>query len=269
METIIAQFNSHPNGATYWHRQFEGGTPYPTAAPTDSPSVAPSSSVCPVSEFQGSIVSFEAFNACWKMELKENGELIGDFMYPECLTNDFSNGQVFSVFNGFDTTNTRIQFSDDSPNWSGHFTISRSSGVTHIEVGQSEANTSTKEFVLDLLSPNCLAPGSCFAEDFIGEIFHVAKFGACIEIQLFQGGILGMDTSDPGCSRKDSAGQEILSNFSRVDGRNIYFNVPNRWSGTLLLKESSDVAGPEIQNPNVNESTKTFLVDLFVPSCRH
>ena len=98
----------------------------------------------------------------------------------------------------------------------------------------------------------------------------MAGFGACIKIQLSGGGTLGMDSSDPGCSRQDSAGQTILSTFSGVDGRNIYFNDPNRWSGTLLLKESNDVTGLELgDNPNLDGNTKTFLVDLIVPSCRN
>ena len=241
----------------------------PTIAPTGFLSSAPSSSVCPVSEFLGSSVSFEAFDACWRAELTENGTLIGDFVYPECLTNDLTNGQVFSFFDGFDSTNTKIQFTngDSTNSFSGQFTISQSSDVTDIEVGQSQIDPNTKNFALDLLSPNCLAPGSCFAKGFLGETFHVAGFGACFEIQLFEGGILGMDSSDPGCSRKDSAGQQVISNFSGVDGRNVYFDDPNRWGGTFLLKESSDVTSPEIQNPKVDGNTREFLVDLFVPSC--
>ena len=242
-----------------------GGTPYPTAAPTDSPSLSPSSSVCRASEFQGSTISFEAFNACWKMDLVENGALVGDFS-SDCLTNNFSNGQVFSVFDSIDDVTDRIYFNDPNK-WSGYFTIYRSSGVTGIEVSKTAANPNTKEFDLELLSPNCLAPGSCFAEGFLGETLYVAAFGACIEIQLKKDGILGMDASDAGCSRKDSANQVVLSRFSGVEGRNIYFKDSQNWSGTLLVKESSDVTGPEIKNPNLDDSAKEFLVDLVVPSC--
>ena len=95
----------------------------------------------------------------------------------------------------------------------------------------------------------------------------MAAYNACIEIQLKRDGILGMDTSDLGCSRKDSANQVILSRFSGVDGRNIYFNDPQNWSITLLVKVSSDVTGPEIQSPSLDGSAKEFQGDLVVPSC--
>ena len=201
---------------------------------------------------------------------ENGGALIGDFVYPECLTNNMSNGQQYSFFDGFDSTNTKIQFTNFFTNsFSGHFTISRSSDVTDIEVGQSQIDPTTKQFALDLLSPNCLAPGSCFAKGFVGEVFHVAGFGACFEIQLFEGGILGMDPSDPNCTRKDSSSQQVISSFSGVDGRNITFSDSNRWSGTFLLKESSDVTGPQFQNPSVDRNASTFLIDLVVPSCRN
>ena len=267
MPRTLQHIDDNYNKTQYWPNRFLGGTPYPTAAPTASPSSSPSESICRASEFQGSTISFEAFNACWKMDLVENGALVGDFS-ADCLTSDFSNGQAYSVFDSFDDVNDRIYFNDPSK-WSGYFTIYRSSAVTGIEVSQTIANPNTKEFDLKLLSPDCLAPGSCLAEGFLGETLYVAAFGACIEIQLKKDGILGMDASDAGCSRKDSAGQVILSKFSEVDGRNIYFNDPQSWSGTLLVKESSDVTGPEIQNPNIDDSAKEFLVDLVVPSCRN
>ena len=239
----------------------------PTVVPTVFPSAIPTSSVCPVSEFQGSTISFQTFNACWKADLTENGLLIGDFVYPECLGNDLANGEIFSLFDGFDSTNTKIQFTNEFPNFSGNITISRSPDVTDIEVSQSQFDPNTKQFVLDLLSPSCLAPGSCFVEGFLGDTFYVEGFGACIEIQLFKGGILGMDSSDPGCSRKDSTGQVIISSFSGVDERKIYFSDLNLWSGVFFLKESSDVTSPEIQNPNVDGNAKKFLIDLIVPMC--
>ena len=132
----------------------------PTIAPTGLLSSAPTSSVCPVSEFLGSSVSFEAFDACWRAELTENGTLIGDFVYPECLTNDLTNGQVFSFFDGFDSTNTKIQFTngDSTNSLSGQFTISQSSDVTDIEVGQSQIDPNTKNFALSHVAP-CTSNG--------------------------------------------------------------------------------------------------------------
>ena len=244
----------------------------PTVVPTVFPSAIPTSSVCPVSEFQGSTISFQTFNACWKADLTGNGILIGDFVYPECLGNDLDNGQIFSLFDGFDNTNTKIQFTNEFPNFSGNITISRSPDVTDIEVSQNKYNPSTKKFAIDLLAPSCVAPGSCSAEGFLGETFYVKGFNTCFEIQLVEGGILGMNPSDPNCFRKDSTGQVVISKFSGVDGRNIYFNNdddPNHWSGTLLLKESSDATGPEIQNPIVDGNAKEFLIDLFVPTCKN
>jgi hypothetical protein len=144
----VKHFDDNYNNAQYWPNRFLGGTPYPTAAPS------PSSFVCRASEFQGSTISFEAFNACWKMDLTENGVLIGDFVYPECSRNNLSNGQVYSLFDSYDDVTNRIHF-NDSNNWSGYFTIYRSSEVTDIEVSVSSVNPGTKQFALDLVSPNC------------------------------------------------------------------------------------------------------------------
>ena len=245
----------------------------PTIVPSLFPSTAPSSSsFCTASEFQGSTISFEAFNACWKADLSENGVLVGDFVYPQCLENDLENGQIYCLFDGFENISNKIKFTNAFTNLSGYFTITQSPDVTDIEVSQNKYNPSTKKFAIDLLAPSCVAPGSCSAEGFLGETFYVKGFGACFEIQLVEGGILGMNPSDPNCFRKDSTGQVVISKFSGVDGRNIYFNNdddPNHWSGTLLLKESSDATGPEIQNPIVDGNAKEFLIDLFVPTCKN
>lgn len=278
MNSYLDHFSENYNDSKYWPNNFKGGTPYPTATPTNPPSHAPThvssafpstsstSSFCPVSTFVGSTIHFAAFGACWKAELFDNGVLAGDFTDPKCLREDFISQKHFSRF---DSYNSNSLYFNDPNQFNGYFTVQQSSDVTDIEVHTNELDQSAKFFSLNLLAPNCIAPGSCLAGGFLGETLYVAAFNACYKIEVFAGGILARDSSDLDCSKNDSSKEQIVSRFVGIDGGQLRFNDPNRWDGIFILKESSSVAIPQVQPIEVDNNARNFVIALIVPSCKN
>ena len=243
---------------------------FPSVVPSELPSDSPSTlEICSVSDLKNSIINFPLFGFCWRVKLSEGSPLIGNPDYPACLTNDWSQGITFNQVVSFDCWGGKVFFWNPQTLWSGSFKLSKSpQGRTKIEVGRHEYGGANRDFYVNVLVPNCLAPDSCLAEKYLGDEFYVPLFGKCFKIQVFNGGILSMNDTDPDCSKRDPVGQTIVSTFGSVSNRNIYFNDSKRYNRTIRIFKSSDVTFPEIQNAVVNDQLRYFSADLVLPKCK-
>jgi hypothetical protein len=92
-------------------------------------------------------------------------------------------------------------------------------------------------------------------------------------LDLFSGGFVEIDTTDPTCSNSPASftPSSKLSLFDGTSGNIVNFVPPDTggWNGTLHMKESTSVLSGthEMQIVSLDASTKEFVVHLIFSTC--
>lgn len=118
---------------------------------------------------------------------------------------------------------------------------------------------------------NAIAPllPTCI-EEFKGRIVYIAVDSACWKIELFQGGTLSQDTSNPDCSNEEHVSDIIMSNYQFSDMNSAYFSGGDSlidWSGKIEFKEDPMLSSPNVKTISLCDVTKTFEVSITFPTC--
>lgn len=113
--------------------------------------------------------------------------------------------------------------------------------------------------------------GKCKVEEFLGSTIYLPLADACFKVELFPDGVIGVDGSDPNCSKTDH-NYTVLSNFDRFDkGGNIYFlaSGSNGYNGKFEFEEDGSLSELSVipkQLPDASNG-QTFILGLIYPSC--
>jgi hypothetical protein len=117
--------------------------------------------------------------------------------------------------------------------------------------------------VIAPLLPTCV-------EEFAGRTVYIAVDSACWKIELFEGGTLSRDTSNPDCSNEEHVSNIIMSKYQFSDKNSAYFSEgdsPIDWSGKIEFKEDPMLPSPDVKTISISNVTNTFEVLITFPTC--
>ena len=259
---------------------------------SQAPSVVPtpqSSSICSVEDVQGGTYYFAFFNACWKLQLFENGTLEGDFSDSTC-TNHINNGTfqssgIFSRFGSIDSANDVVNFIKGGQGYSGTFQFVRKPSSTTTSIDVKKINQEAKEFVIEVHVPTCIQPTMvpssapsttiCPIENFVGSSYYftVKGFNGCWKARIAEDGKLKGDFSKPiSCSKATFNSSGTFSIYQSIDtstDKAIFRDGPLGWSGSLQFVRSPSSLGKELEGTikSFDAQKKEYEVQIAVPSC--
>lgn len=97
---------------------------------------------------------------------------------------------------------------------------------------------------------------------------YVPAFDACWKIELFEGGTLSADYSDPDCSSDTFNGSPSLSIFEDVTASVASFTPGTLgWQGTIEFKEDPSTPAVTVV-PSINGKEKVFSLVIIYPTCK-
>lgn len=105
-------------------------------------------------------------------------------------------------------------------------------------------------------------------EEMLGRTLFVPSHSACWKIELFDGGILAADYSNPRCSNEEYTVQQVFSTFGFESGNKAYFQEgPIGWDGSLAFKESPSLSEEKVHVKQWDELSRNFDVEITLPVC--
>jgi hypothetical protein len=104
-----------------------------------------------------------------------------------------------------------------------------------------------------------------FEEDLLGRTFLIPALGFCWKIELFEGGVLAGDYSNPGCLN-EFEDQMVLSNFNFGVGNKAHYKQANGWNGHFNINESNISTEAGINVITNDLSKREFIIDLVFPN---
>ncbi len=135
--------------------------------------------------------------------------------------------------------------------------------ATLIDVADYFLQVSTRGFINDLIGDSFVYD-TCLQE-FAGSSVYVPSTSACWKVDLFEGGQLAVDSSDPICSHGNFIGEEI-GYFSHVTEDAAHFVGNLNWTSHVVFVE--DFSVPKLQvASSMNNQTRTMNMTLTYPSC--
>ena len=227
---------------------------------------------CAIDDVVGQTHYFAADNACWKLQLFPGGTLEGDFTDPTCSKPSYTSGGVFSLFDYVDKETNEIAFRDGPMKYSGTFKFSEASDVSEQGAEVLSWNRDEKEYELEIVIPSCKdVSTSCAIDDVVGQTHYFAAENACWKLQLFPGGTLEGDFTDPTCSKPSYTSGGVFSLFDYVDKETneiAFRDGPMKYSGTFKFSEASDVSEQGAEVLSWNRDEKEYELEIVIPSCK-
>jgi hypothetical protein len=115
--------------------------------------------------------------------------------------------------------------------------------------------------VIDFLVDPCP-----FEEELLGRTFFVPKLGACWKIELFAGGNLYGDYSNPACLNEVYIPTLAVSTFNFGVGNKVYFKNNNGgWNGHFNIVESTTSKNAEVNIITNDLVNQEFMMDIVFP----
>ena len=223
-----------------------------------------------------------AVNYCWRVQVFENGTLEADDSDPTCSnTNVFNSIGVFSIFDYSDENIAYFKVGDNG--YSGSFAFKENQLADEQIFSLDNWNQTEKEYVITLTLPSCSDPTSppsvspsmipsevsfCPIEYVYNTTLYVSAAGACWRVQVFDGGTLEADFSDPSCLNTvfNSAGE--YSTFQSGSGNSAYFEKGDRgFSGTFSFEQSASVSEQDFELVSWNSTAKEYDIIITFPDC--
>jgi len=239
----------------------------PTQSPSQSPSAKPSEAENLViyQSFWGPHFMSLFLDKCWIIELFDGGVIAADNSDPTCGNEDHVASFTVSSFDNDD--GSKAYFTPFGRNgYSGQIAFKKDPSLTDMILEPYSAGN--KMFDLALKFPSCQygPPYPCFSKDLSGKTVYVPVMNFCLKLEMFDGGSLVVDASDPECTNSVHNGQMVASDFDYIRGNKVYYKKSGGWNGVFeFLKDDtyselnvlSDIDGP----------SKEFKVTLTYPSC--
>jgi hypothetical protein len=112
---------------------------------------------------------------------------------------------------------------------------------------------------------------SCPVNEVLGQTYYFKSFNACWKLELFEGGTLEADFTDPECENQIFTPSGIFSQFDGIDeSKNTALFVKGHegFNGSIQFKKSSSILESTLKVLHYDEKReKNFAVELTVPSC--
>ncbi len=104
-------------------------------------------------------------------------------------------------------------------------------------------------------------------EKLLGKTFYIPTHTACYEAQLFEGGLLSVDTSDPGCLNEFYMPNQNMSIFDNATESAVYFEEGQfGWKGKIEFIDDNTKSRMFVR-PTLDIDEKTFDIGVFLPGC--
>lgn len=104
-------------------------------------------------------------------------------------------------------------------------------------------------------------------ESVSGRTVYLAAASACMKIELFDGGVLAADYSDPDCSSEFHNSTQSLGLFDNITENEAYFTGGEMgWGGKIFFKEDPELPSPQL-NATLDQISKVFDMTVVLPSC--
>lgn len=113
----------------------------------------------------------------------------------------------------------------------------------------------------------------CDINEVLGQTIYVPAVGACWKVEIFFGGTLEGDFTDSLCSESDHMFSSTNGTFSLFDSLNIsdntalFIGASQGFSGTMIFKESLDIANPLLNILNWTPNSKEYELEVILPTC--
>jgi len=297
--TVMNDLNAeHPcnGGAFFWVAEHDQGASWsslvstginsdgcstiPSQAPnkTPSPSI---STICPIDEIYGQTFLFALLNACWKVEVFNNGKVQGDLRKNVPCTNDsFVSFGTFSLYGDIDNDSDLANFIVGPGGYHGTFLFRHSESVTSPQGNILKFNSSEKEYAVEVEVPSCIKPTdvpslaptslSCSIEDIYDQTFYFSAAKICWKVEIFDGGLLEGDLSNPSsCSENTFNPGKTFSFFNQTDTFSNQASFANGlYNGAFQFKTTLEsIPLPKADILLWNSAEKEFVVELTIPRC--
>ena len=92
----------------------------------------------------------------------------------------------------------------------------------------------------------------------------------CFQLQIFSGGVLAVDVTDPDCSSDTFNATKTISTFKNITNDRVYYHNNKGdlgWSGYFDFKETDMVNDTDIGFPVFDFYKLKFGVEIFLPDC--
>lgn len=226
---------------------------------------------CPSSEFMGRTV-YLPIGACYKVELFPGGKIERDTDDQTCSETTFTSDLTISSFALEEDTELKFDTADGGV-YSGKFSFEEDSSLTGVTPVINALNNPPGTFDLTLTFPSCDTGPIYPCKPDVGSTVFVPIAGMCFKIEMFDGGVLSGDPSDPTCANPASAhiASLTVSEFDYSRGDRAYFSaLTNGYSGYFDITEDgrlSDTAPIEGAVNHIDNAAKEFEITLTYPSC--
>ena len=132
--------------------------PSTASSSSPAPSLIPTKNlICSIEQVLGETYYFALNNACWKLELFENGILEFDGSDTTCSNPTFTSSRVVSVYDSVNIDTNEVKYvSVSEGQYSGIVRFRQSSTVTTgLEVKMLSLSGIKKEFIAEIKTPSC------------------------------------------------------------------------------------------------------------------
>ena len=229
---------------------------------------------CPIGDQFGAIYMLPYSGSCYKIELFDGGLIESDSSNAYCTNSIFASSQVISTFDQLDSVGNVALFESAGPGqFSGLLKFEESDGVSEPALVVGSVDLSSFSFDAKMLLPTCAAP-FCPIGGFDGLTYKIAALGLCLKVQLFEGGVLEADLSDPTCSNAVFTSSGVFSVFDSFDAaRNIALfrsESSSHYEGFFYFESSTEVTGgssPEATILSLDDGAKLFESRVMIASC--
>lgn len=232
-----------------------------SVSPTSMPSSSPTKGVCSFADVNGQTFYASALDFCFKIEAFPGGVIevnLGD--------NDCSQPFVGRFVGEYDSfSGNELYFVKGTNGLGGNGIIKFEEDATAPAPSIFVQNfvSSSKDYEFMVTVPSCTETvRDCLSTDIGGQTYIGTAAGACIQVEMFNGGVVSVDLDDKTCSVQDftfkaSSSGSITGNVCAFEG--IY-------DGIVTVMEDG-VPGTEFIMKSLDTSGQTFDLEIRLRSC--
>ena len=205
-----------------------------------------------------------AFGYCIKFELFPEGNIALDATDQNCLNEVHTPSLVVSKFDK--VVDNRATFVKAGPSgYSGTLDFKKDNTVTELSLVPRKLEN--QQFVLGVNVPSC-NQGPIYPVFYqkVHKTLYLPVGGQCYRVELFGGGAVAVDTTDPACSNSFTE-QGKIATFNSGHGNEVLFDKfgATGLDGTLRFFRDITLTGTDIQ-VNINSiAGGTFDISLTLP----
>lgn len=235
----------------------------PSVAPSTFPTV---SNFCPSNPFLQRTLYFP-LGSCYKVEFFSGGVIEVDNSDPTCSNSVFNSDEVISKFSHSDRGHIYFQKDGIYP-YEGSFDFRYISTITG-DVRPVANSVGGGIFDVTINVPSCDL--GCYYESKLGSTEFVSVSNMCWKVELFEGGTVAADTSDPTCSKPEQEQNFslVVSTFSYARGNKVYFdrNGASGWKGFFELNSDSTVSEVQVIPTRLDGALREYELGLAYSYC--